>query len=326
MFKRLAAGLMAIFLTGPWASPALCQDRVRVKIAHPKWIGYGPLYIAHEKGFFREYGLAVDLLVIEDESRSARALASGKIDGLGNFLDREVIRLADRPAEMMVLAFCESSGGDGIVAAKGIKRLRDLKGKTVGLDKSAASYFFFLTALERVGLSEDSVTVREMSAADASAAFLAGRLDAAVTWEPWLAKAVQGPGSCLLVSSKDFPKTIVDVLVLRREFATGHTQAMIGLVKAWFEAVDWMGAHPEKGYEIMARAMELETKFAKQMAAGVSFIGKKENRLFFRTKKGRNIYKVAASAARFWRKKGLIKSQLDVRTLIDRQYVLDAAR
>jgi NitT/TauT family transport system substrate-binding protein len=87
-------------------------------------------------------------------------------------------------------------------------------GKTVGLDKSSTSYFFFLTAIEKAGVAEDALTIHEMGASDAGAAFVAGRLEAAVSWEPWLSKASGREGGHVLVSSKDFPRTIVDVFVM----------------------------------------------------------------------------------------------------------------
>jgi NitT/TauT family transport system substrate-binding protein len=65
---------------------------------------------------------------------------------------------------------------------KKVSKIEDLKGATIGLDKSSTSYFFFLTVLQKYGLSEEDVAIQEMSAGDAGAAFVAGKLDAAVTF------------------------------------------------------------------------------------------------------------------------------------------------
>ncbi len=226
------------------AATAPAAEKTQLKIAHATWVGYGPLYIAKDKGMFDKYGLDVQLMVIEDESQYAAALASGNIDGLGNVLDREVIHFAKGTPEVVVLAMDESAGGDGIVSSAEIKTLADLKGKSVGLDKSSTSYFFFLTAIEKAGVSEDSVNISEMGSSDAGAAFVAEKLDAAVTWEPWLTNAGQREGGHVLVSSKDYPRTIVDVLVLRKDVADAHPEAPVNLTKAWFEAVEWYNANP----------------------------------------------------------------------------------
>lgn len=68
MKKNLAALVATIFLA-LGAAPA--WSTVQLKVAHATWVGYGPLYIAKEKGFFAKQDLDVHLLIIEDESQYA---------------------------------------------------------------------------------------------------------------------------------------------------------------------------------------------------------------------------------------------------------------
>lgn len=297
-----------------------------VKVAHATWVGYGPLYIAKELGYFDQEGLDVDLVIIEDEAQYAAALASGNIDGLGNVLDREVIHFSKGTDETVLFAMDESAGGDGIVAGANVRSLADLKGKTVGLDKSSTSYFFFLTALQTAGLEEKDVNIMEMGASDAGAAFVAGNLDAAVTWEPWLTNAGQREGGHVLVSSKDFPRTIVDVLVLRKDFIKEHPDAPAALTKAWFEAVAWYKAHPDEGNEIMGKAMGLAASEMADMASGVRFFGKEGNLSFFDRSTVNDIFEVAGRAGSFWQAKGILGAPLDVNALVTDQYVKAAAQ
>ncbi len=315
----LAATLFMTFCAAPgWSA-------VELNVAHATWVGYGPLYIAKEKGFFAEQDLDVHLMIIEDESQYAAAMSSGNIDGLGNVLDREIIHFAKGTPEVVLFAMDESSGGDGIVASGDIKTLDDLKGKSVGLDKSSTSYFFFLTALQHAGVPEESVTIHEMGASDAGAAFVAERLDAAVTWEPWLANAGQRKGGHVLVSSKDFPRTILDVFVLRRELLDAHPAIGVGLTTAWNKAVAWLEKHPEEGMAIMARAMGLSTEEMADMAAGVTFFNAQANKDFFNKNSHNNIYDVAGRAGMFWKEKKIITRPLQINKLISSEYVNKAA-
>lgn len=89
----------------------------------------------------------------------------------------------------------QSYGGDGIIASGEIQSVKDLEGKTVGLDKASTSYFFFLAVLNKYGVDESKIEIQEMTSGDAGAAFVAGKLDAAVTWEPWLTQASQREGA-----------------------------------------------------------------------------------------------------------------------------------
>jgi NitT/TauT family transport system substrate-binding protein len=47
----------------------------------PTWTGYGPLFLAKEKGFFKKNGIDVDLSIVEGLAERKQSLASGKIDG-----------------------------------------------------------------------------------------------------------------------------------------------------------------------------------------------------------------------------------------------------
>ncbi|MEG6614911.1 ABC transporter substrate-binding protein [Peptococcaceae bacterium 1198_IL3148] len=303
------------------------QDQaVAFKLAHATWVGYAPLYIAKEKGYFEKYNINPELVLIEDESQYASALASGQIQALGNVLDREVIHFAKGTPETFIFAMDESAGGDGIVATKEIATVADLKGATVGLDKSSTSYFFFLTVLEKYGLNEEDVNIQEMTAGDAGAAFVAGKLDAAVTWEPWITNASQREGGHVLVTSKETPRTIVDVVTMRSDFVKENPQAAEGLTKAWFDAIEFYRANPDEGNEIMARVLQIDKEEVAEMAQGVQFFGQQENLAFFSKDGDDTVYTTAERAGKFWQQKGIIDNELDLDALITADFVQEVAK
>lgn len=322
----LAVGLLLTAGCGGGGSDTAGDGPVSFKLAHATWVGYGPLYIAQEKGYFEKYNIAPELVIIEDESQYAGALASGQIQALGNVLDREVIHFAKGTPEVFVFAMDESSGGDGIVAKAEITSVEDLKGATVGLDKSSTAYFFFLTILDAYGLQEEDVDIQEMGAGDAGAAFVAGKLDAAVVWEPWLSNASQREGGHVLVDSSEFPRTIVDVVTVSKDFADKHPEAITGLTKAWFEAVDYYRENPDEGNEIMAKALGISPEEVAEMASGVAFFGREENQSFFAEEGEDTVFTVTDRAAGFWLEKGIIDSKPNLNELIDTRYVKEAAK
>ncbi len=312
-----AAGETAAAPGGTAATPA---ENTEFTIAFCTWIGYAPLYIAQEKGLFEKYGIKPTLTIIEDESQYAAALYSNSIQALGNVLDREVIHFAKGTPETFILAMDESSGGDGVIATADIKTVADLKGKTVGLDKSSTSYFFFLTILKKNGVDEKDIKISEMGVDAAGAAFLAGSLDAAVVWEPYLSEAGTREGGHVLVDSKEFPRTIVDVLTVRSDFAEKNPKAVEGLTKAWYDAIDYYLANPDDGNAIMAKGLGLETQDIADMASGVSFMGRKENAAFFDKTTADNIYEVSERAVGFWREKEIITEDVDIEKLVSGKF------
>ncbi|WP_235896799.1 ABC transporter substrate-binding protein, partial [Oceanidesulfovibrio marinus] len=145
-----------------------------------------------------------------------------------------------------------------------------------------------------------------MGPSDAGASFVAGRVDAAVTWEHWRTHSKQRESGQFLFSSKYFPKTIVDVRVLRNDFIEKNPDAPLALTRAWNEAVAWYNEHPDEGNEIMGKAMGLDAAEMADMASGVLFIGGSDHQDFFYKSKSGNIYEVAARAAKFWEAKCIL--------------------
>ena len=58
-----------------------------VKLAHSTWVGYGPLYIAQEKGFFKKHGVDVELVIMEEPKDRFPAMLADKIDMIASTVD-----------------------------------------------------------------------------------------------------------------------------------------------------------------------------------------------------------------------------------------------
>jgi len=275
-------------------------------VAFCTWIGYAPLYVAKEKGYFDEYGINPELTIIEDESEYASAMFSNSIQALGNTLDREVIHYAQGTPEKILFAMDESSGGDGIIANEEIKSVSDLKGKVVALDKSSTAYFFFLTVLKANNVSEDDLKIVEMGSYDAGSAFISGSVDAAATWEPWLSNASQREGGHIIATSKDYPKTIVDAMAVRSDFADNNPNVVKAFREAWYKAIKFCNENPDEANKIMAEGLGLELQEVVDEKEGVTFFGENENKEFFDKSAKDSVYEVSQSAAEFWKEKGII--------------------
>jgi len=317
----IALGSVLVAGCGGTTEPAE-NEPVQFKIGHCTWVGYGPLYIAQEKGFFEDHNIQPEMVIIEDESQYAAAILANEIQALGNVVDREVIHYANGAPISFVCAMDQSYGGDGIIASADIQSVEDLAGKTVGLDKSSTSYFFFLAIIDKYNVDESTIDIQEMTAGDAGAAFVAGRLDAAVAWEPWLTNAGQREGGHVLVSSRDFPGMIVDVISMRQDFVEENPEAVQGLVDAWNEAIAFYNENPEEGNQIMADALGLTGEEIVEMVEGVEFMGLQENIDFFDNEAAEGtIYSLTDLAVEFWTEKGIIETEVKAEDIIKPEFV-----
>ncbi len=309
MKKLFSLILAAALLFSLAAAPAFAADNAKkMKIAFCTWAGYAPLFIAQEKGYFADLGYDVDLIIIEDESTYGAAFVSNSIQALGQVLDRDIIQYDAGAPEQYVCTMDASTGGDGLVATAEIQSMDDLAGKTVALDKSATSYFFFLQALADSSITEDQIKIVEMGNDEAGEAFLAGRVDAAVTWEPALSNCSEREGGHILVSSADYPKAIIDVLTVSSRFAAENPEVYDVLYSCWCKAVDYLNSNFEEGCAIMAAGLDLEPEEVMDECAGITFYDAAMNEAFNDTATEDNVYDIACLAADFWVQKGYMKS------------------
>ena len=257
-----------------------------IKLGMSTWLGYAPLYLAKEKGFFQKRGIEVEVVVIESPADRRAAFAADKIQGMATTVDTHVMTAAaENPIPVkQVLALDDSHGGDGIVAKKEIKTIKDLKGKTVAAQLGAgASYFWLNYVLNQNGLKLSDLKAVDMKAGDAGAAFVAGKVDAAVTWEPWLSKAKETPFGSVLLASDKTPGIIVDSLAFKPAFLKTRGADVKKIVAAWNEAVKFAAENPKEADAIMAKFTGQKPEEFTKEKTGVRFYGDKENKEYFGT-------------------------------------------
>ncbi len=296
-----------------------------IKLGMSTWLGYAPLYLAKEKGLFQKRGLDVEIVVIESPADRRAAFAADRIQGFATTVDTLVMTAAaENPIPVkQVLALDDSHGGDGIVAKKDIKTVKDLKGKTVAAQLGAgASYFWLNYVLAQNGLKLSDIKAVDMKAGDAGAAFVAGKVDAAVTWEPWLSRAKDTPFGHVLIASDKTPGIIVDSLGFKPEFLKQRGDDVKKIVAAWFEAVQFAAQNPKEADAIMAKFTNQKPEEFTKEKAGVRFYGEKENKEYFGTpQKPGLLYQVTQRAADLWLELKFIKTKPKAADLIDGSFL-----
>jgi NitT/TauT family transport system substrate-binding protein len=316
---RAAAALLLLVATagGAGAEP--------LRIRYSVWVGYGPLFLAQEKGYFRAGNVDVQLVRIEDPIEGYRAMAAGKLDGVASTVDTAIPHLRTGAELQYVLALDDSAGGDGIVARKEIRTVRDLHGKRVAVQAGSVAQFFLSVLLREAGLTEKDVAIVDMRPGEAGAAFVAGRVDAAVTWEPWLSSGKQAPHGHLLVDSSQTPGLITDVLVFRRDVIAKRAREIQGVVDAWHRAVaDWQ-KNPVESNRVMARAVGewlQDPRLFADVLTGVRFYDRPANARFFGTPGNPGpLYRVIQNAMDIAAASGRLRGAFAPRDLVNHSFV-----
>jgi NitT/TauT family transport system substrate-binding protein len=321
-------GLVAALTAGITAGGLVSLSSARaetIKIAHSTWVGYGPLYIARDKGLFKKHGVDVELIVMEEPKERFPAMLAGRIDMIASTVDTAILYLKKPDDFKYVVAIDDSNGGDGIVAKKEIKSVADLKGKTVAFSEGSVSQFYLNVLLTKAGLKESDLSAVNMAAPEAGAAFVAGKVDAAVTWEPWLSKGKKTDFGYVMTDSSTTPGLITDVIITTKEFAATRSKDVQAIVDAWNEAIAFQRANPQEANEIMAKGVGgwlKDPKVFGDVLEGIKFYGGDDNKKFFGTRENPGPLKhTVQDAIDIWSSHGKLQTKLTPDDLIVYSFV-----
>lgn len=295
---------------GEWTPPPRTAEPFKVGLV--TWIGYAPIYVAKERHYFDQEGISVDVRNMDQPGSREAAFATGQLDFFPNTPDAfTIIESEERLPGKIIAAFDRSYGADGIVARDSIQSLADLKGKTVGFQKGITSHFLLLYFLHSVGLSGAGIKQVSLSADDAGASFMAGQLDAAATWEPWLSKAREAQGSHVLADSSEMGDRIVDVLMVSDRVVHDPKKAR-AFMNSWYKGLEYMNTHPSEANVIIASALQVKPADIPKMESTVRYLSKFESEKYLLDR----LPNIGDEISTLYVKEKLIRHPTELRTLI----------
>ncbi|MER2107617.1 MAG: ABC transporter substrate-binding protein [Solibacillus sp.] len=243
--------------------------------ALPSWYLW---HLVEEKGFFEQHDVDVELVWFPVYADSLSALNTGEIDANSQAMFDTVAPLAKGIDLTTAFIMDNSNGGDGLVAKPDFKSVEDLKGKVIGTEIGTIAHFFLLTALQEAGLAEQDINFTNLAVQDAGTAFVAGNLDAASLWEPFLSIAEAEGAGHKLATSADFEGLIADTLVFQTDVVEGRAADVEKITAAWFDAVDYLHANYDESIKVMADAAGISEEEMSVGIEGFRFFSVEENK------------------------------------------------
>src|SRR4051812_6081953 len=196
--KAPAAAGAAPAASAPAAAPAapLPGALRTVKVGDLGILTTAALYVAMEKGYFREQGVETELLNVDGTTRAIPFLATGEMDAVAASAAAGLFNAIHQGLPMRIVADkalqARDSGTVGLVArqdlldAGTLRAVADLRGRTVGLNtRGAALEYQLANILKSGGLTVDDVEIVELALPDLMQALATKRLDATMFIEPF---------------------------------------------------------------------------------------------------------------------------------------------
>jgi NitT/TauT family transport system substrate-binding protein len=304
-------------------SSPTASNPVPASIGITTWIGNTPLYIAQEKGYFKDLGLNLDIKVFDTVAQAFPAFTAKQLDAVAP-VTSEAVTLASQGVDYRVVMVEDTSvGADVILARNSVKSIQDFKGKKIAVELGGIGHFFLLQILSQAGLSEKDVSFVNTTPDAAAAAYQAGNIDIAYSYSPYSDKAVQNQkDGRIIYSSKQMPTAIADLYVFRTDFIQAHPQAVAAFVEGNMKGLEFLKSNPKEGLAIMAKRLSITPEDLEQqlkgiqmpdLATNIDMLGNSNSDLY--------MMKPMTNMAKFLKDQGKIKETPDLSKFLDPQFV-----
>lgn len=308
----LAVSMFAVSAANAWAEP--------LKIGYSDWPGWVAWQVAIDKGWFKEAGVDVDFEWF-DYVPSMDAFSAGKLDGVTVTNGDALVMGGSGTKNTMIMLTDYSNGNDMIVGFPGIKSLKDLKGKKVGIEVGFVEHLLLLNGLEKNGMTESDVTLVNTKTNETPQTLASGEVSAIGAWQPNSGQAMkQVPGSTPIYTSADEPGLIYDVITVNPTSLATRKADWEKVIKVWDRVVKYINdpATVDDAAKIMAARVGLKPEEYKPLIAGTKLLDvAAAKKVFVKAKGFGSLYGSSEIANDFNTKYAVYKDKLDVDSFID---------
>ena len=247
--------------------PSRARSQVEtVKLGDLAAISNAAVYIAIEKGFFKEQGVVTEISNFASAAKQVPALVAGELEvsvgsataGLFNAVAQQApFRIvADKGQAREGYGFSLLAVRKDLVDSGQVKSFKDLKGKKIAiLAKGNIQHYLVGKMAEEVGLTINDIELSFLDAPNQVTAFETKAIDAAYAVEPWVARFTER-GVAVRFRTPDQVKGLgpvqVGVIIYSGKFITERRPVAQRWMNAYLKAADLFHKNGTKDPEIAA--------------------------------------------------------------------------
>lgn len=252
----LPAALCVLVLLSACGAP---QGGSTIQIGISDFPGYELLYLAQEKGFYRDEGVAVRIVEFTSLSDLSTAVSNNQIDAAAWTLEDLVIQNETSRGTMKAGWVIDySTGADVILSGAHVRNVADLRGRRVGLETSSVGLFVLGRALQLHSIDLKDVQLVDMEPVSGEVALPRGEIDASVSYAPYSERLAKKPGIRKIFDSRAIPGEVIDVLTFSSNLITTRQADIQRVIRAYQRAQSFLRDQPEQAIAIMAQREHLE--------------------------------------------------------------------
>lgn len=281
------------------------------------WPAYEMGFLARDLGYYD--GHAIELVEFHSPAITMRAYDTGAVDVVAMTTHYMLQFGARDRGQRAVLVTNVSTGADAVLARPPIARLSDLAGRRIGVERSVQRAYMLHRALEEGGLVQDDIEIVSVDVADGPDYYSRGLVDAVVTYEPYRTQ-IKKLGARELLSSRDMPNEIMDVLFTHEAVIADRKAELAALVDGWFKAVDAFESNPQLYARDLAAREGLSPEEFMSTFDHISLVDREGNKRLMGPDV-EEMKQMLESVAAVLQRTGFLDTDLDYESMLEPQFV-----
>ena len=305
------------------------KELTPVTVAEFRGVTWVPMYLAYQLGYFKDEGLDLELVKINDGPVCFKSMQTGEADFC--ILSQEVsLKAEEQNQHSTVIATMLDTRYYAFVATSEIGSVEDLKGKTVfASTPGSAPYTFCVSIMEEAGLEiGKDVTLVTMDKGAVVAALQQGEIQAAfinadnyqeadnVEGIHYLVDTRNAEDAAKYLNSDSFP---AEVILCTKEYGENNPETVQAFVNATCKGLDWLQEHTSE--EAAAEVSELFSGMEEQaLADKIEIMRGAFSKNGYVSEEGQN------AVVDFCKRSGIITTDLTYEDTVDMSYVENAIK
>jgi NitT/TauT family transport system substrate-binding protein len=265
--KRSLAKIFIILCLCPNIISVSCSNTNKnipyiIRFGVSKAVIAAPVLLADAFGFFNKHGLKI---IKSDYYKSGKAAFFGMLEN-----ETDISTVASTPVALasfknktfsVIATYTTSYNGVKIIARQtsGIKAIKDIKGKRIGVIEGTISHLLFTSFLVFNKIGRNDVKIINCLPGEVISKLSRGEIDAVSIWEPDASKILDVFKDAIRIPTKNVYRIAIN-LAANSLFLKNNKEALYRVLSAIKETIDYMHANEKQSKKTLSSMLNLSRK------------------------------------------------------------------
>lgn len=293
-----------------------------LRIGATDWIGYAPLYLAADLGYYSGSGVEIQF-GLENKVRHDR-FSANELDCIGTSLQAFCLEAPKVDARIVTaLNQAVSPGSERIVSKATFRTLEDLQHGTICYVADGLEHFYFRYFFDQASLPFPAKTIAVESRPEMLGRLQTGIADAVVSYEPFITAITSDENFHVIPTGADL-SVVIGVLVAHKRVLEEKSEQVQALITGYFRALSYLRDSQDEALAVLlphfpdAEMSSLDN--LRQKLDGVRYLSKAENLQLFGGPDAR-LQRAIDESVKVWREIGSLDAPLNARQLTDARFI-----